>query len=81
MQLLKRLQALGLGKLLSARWENYWSTRAPGTPLSRRERAAQLYCQHFEACGQSAYAQGRLGAQQLISLQTVLNPVTITVLR
>lgn len=75
-QLLKRLQALGLGKLLSARWENYWSTRAPGTPLSRRERAAQLYCQHFEACGQSAYAQGRLGAQQLISLQTVLNPVT-----
>lgn len=75
-QVLKRLQALDLRKLLSVRWENYWNTRAPGTPLSRRERAAHLYCQHFEACGQLTYAQGKLSAQQLISLQTVLNPIT-----
>ncbi|MHA6577464.1 dermonecrotic toxin domain-containing protein [Pseudomonas yamanorum] len=75
-QLLERLKALNLRQLLNARWDNYWNTRAPRTPVSRRERAAQLYCQHFEACGQLAYAQGQLSSEQLLSLQAVLNPVT-----
>lgn len=76
-QLLEHLKALNLGQLLSARWHAYWSTRAPGTPLSRSEHAAQLYRQHFEACGQLSLANGQMTVEQLKPLQPILNPIVL----
>ncbi|MDY7535199.1 hypothetical protein RGV33_26580 [Pseudomonas sp. Bout1] len=72
-QLLQHLKALNLAQLLTEHWNQYWSSRAPGTPLSRADRAAQLYRQHFEACSQLALATGNLSAAQLKPLQPILN--------
>lgn len=63
-QLLERLKALDLEKALDSDWNQYWEARAPGTPLSRRERANQLYRQHFEATVLTAVAQRRVTLEQ-----------------
>jgi hypothetical protein len=73
-QLLGYLNTLNLEQLLKNRWNAYWAARAPGTPLSRTDRVVQLYRQHIEACGQTAYALGHLSTEQLHPLQTRLNP-------
>jgi hypothetical protein len=59
---------------LNERWNAYWDARAPGTPVSRRERASQLYRSHFEACAQVAFARRTLTAQQLQPLLLILDP-------
>jgi hypothetical protein len=59
---------------LNERWNNYWDARAPGTPLSRREWAGQLYRNHFEACAQVAFARRTLSAEQLKPLQLIIDP-------
>jgi hypothetical protein len=59
---------------LNERWNAYWGTRAPGTPLSRREWAGQLYRNHFEACAQVAFARRTLSAEQLKPLQLIIDP-------
>ena len=59
---------------LNDRWKTYWDARAPGTPVSRRERAGQLYRCHFEACAQMAFARRTLTAEQLQPLLLILDP-------
>jgi len=54
---------------------DWWSARAHGTDISRKAQAIQLYRQHFEASSQLAFAQGALSAEQLQTLQTLINPV------
>ncbi len=60
--------------LLTERWAAYWDARAPGTPVSRRERAGQLYRRHFEATAQVAFAGRTLTAEQLQPLLLILEP-------
>ena len=59
---------------LNERWIAYWDTRAPGTPVSRRERAGQLYRSHFEATAQVAFARRTLSAEQLKPLLLIMDP-------
>jgi hypothetical protein len=65
MQLLTRLKALNVEPFIKERWNAYWDARAPGTPVSRRERASQLYRIHFEATVQRAFAERTLTVEQL----------------
>ena len=53
--------------------------RAPGTPLSRRDRAGQLYRGHIEAAAQLGFAQRTLSAEQLKPLWLVLDAGAETV--
>ncbi|MGE8187294.1 hypothetical protein [Pseudomonas sp. NPDC086278] len=55
-------------------WNSYWDARAPGTPMSRREQAGQLYRRHFEACAQVAFARRSLTAEQLKPLLLIIDP-------
>jgi hypothetical protein len=59
---------------LKERWSAYWDARAPGTPMSRREWAGQLYCNHFEATAQVAFARRTLSAEQLKPLLLIIDP-------
>ncbi|KJZ43517.1 hypothetical protein [Pseudomonas fluorescens] len=59
---------------LNQRWNAYWDARAPGTPVSRRERASQLYRNHFEATAQVAFARRTLSAEQLKPLLLIIDP-------
>ncbi|MGZ7455377.1 dermonecrotic toxin domain-containing protein [Pseudomonas sp. Ma2-10] len=59
---------------LNERWNAYWGARAPGTPVSRRERAGQLYRSHFEAAAHVAFARRTLSAEQLKPLMLILDP-------
>ncbi|MBD0678973.1 dermonecrotic toxin domain-containing protein [Pseudomonas sp. PSB11] len=54
----------------------YWNARAPGTPLSRRDRASQLYRDHIEATAHAGFALGSLSAEQLKPLWQVLDAET-----
>ncbi|VVM53129.1 hypothetical protein PS662_00916 [Pseudomonas fluorescens] len=80
MQLLARLQALNVEAFISERWNAYWDARAPGTPVSRRERAYQLYRDHFQATAQRAFAERTLNAEQLKPLWALME-ATSTVVR
>lgn len=82
-----RDSSIGLGELLAnapatpvtidtESWNAYWAARAPGTPLSRRDRAARLYRDHFEAVVQVAFAQRALTAEQLQTLLMLLDSTT-----
>ncbi|AWY43010.1 hypothetical protein DKY63_25090 [Pseudomonas putida] len=74
--------SLGLRQLFSDvptasdRWNAYWDARAPGTPLSRRDRAAQLYREHFEAVTRLAFAQRTLGTVQFNTLSSLMGATT-----
>lgn len=70
-QLLAKLKALSLEQALEARWNTYWDARAPGSPVSRRERASQLYREHLDAAAQLAFARRSLTAEQLLALATL----------
>lgn len=80
LQLLARLKALDVEGFISERWNAYWDAREPGTPVSRRERANQLYRQHFEATAQRGFAERTLSAAQLKPLTALLD-ATATVMR
>lgn len=73
-QLLERLKGLDPAKALEQHWNAYWNARAPGTPVSRHERARQLYGEHIEAVAQMAFARRQLTAQQLQPLWSLLGP-------
>lgn len=73
-QLLERLKDLDPVKALEERWNAYWDARAPGQPVSRVERARQLYGEHIEAVAQMAFARRQLTAQQLQPLWSMLGP-------
>lgn len=73
-QLLEQFKGLDLKAELTTLWNDYWSARAPRSPLSRRDLAARLYRSHFEAAGQLAFAQGSLSAEQLDWCLAALNP-------
>ena len=73
LQLLARLKDLEPAKALDEHWNAYWDARAPGTPVSRRERTAQLYREHFEASVQIAFARRTLDAEQLKPLSLLVD--------
>ncbi|MBV4485307.1 hypothetical protein HU727_006875 [Pseudomonas sp. SWRI153] len=58
---------------LQKSWDAYWQTRAPYTPVSRRERAGQLYRSHFEANAKVAFARRVLSAEQLKLLLSIMD--------
>ncbi|WP_030129600.1 dermonecrotic toxin domain-containing protein [Pseudomonas sp. QTF5] len=58
---------------LQQRWNAYWQARAPYTPVSRRERAGQLYRSHFEANAKVAFARRTLSAEQLKLLLSIMD--------
>lgn len=73
LQLLTRLKSLGVEQAMTERWDAYWDARAPGTAMSRRERAGQLYLDHLEATAQRAFAQRTLSARQLKPLLLLMD--------
>ncbi|XLM14122.1 hypothetical protein DKB71_27370 [Pseudomonas sp. PLMAX] len=73
------LQALFASAPLDEGATAYWQARAPGTPLSRRDRAEQLYRAHIEAAAQLGFALRTLGAEQLKPLWLMLDAGTETV--
>lgn len=79
LQLLARLKTLSTEEFISERWNAYWDARAPGTPVSRRERANQLYRQHFEATAQRAFAERTLNAEQVKPLMLLMDATTTVV--
>ena len=70
------LQALLTNAPPDAGTTAYWEARAPGTPLSRRDRAVQLYRGHIEAAAQMGFAQRTLSAEQLKPLWLILDSGT-----
>lgn len=72
-QLLERLKTLDLLKALDEDWNQYWEARAPATAVSRRERADQLYRDHFEATVLNAAAQRRVTPRQRLSLLSLMD--------
>ncbi|CAI8983626.1 SicP binding protein [Pseudomonas sp. IT-347P] len=73
-QLLERLKALDVEDAHLARWQRFWNARATGTALSHRERAVQLYRDHFEAASHVAMANNSLTAEQVNTLQLIIDP-------
>ncbi|VVO84229.1 hypothetical protein PS874_01831 [Pseudomonas fluorescens] len=74
LQILERLKTLDPVQAHSERWTTFWEQRAPGTAVSRKERATQLYRQHFEAAAHLALARKSLTAEQFKPLQLLLDP-------
>ncbi|WP_347910843.1 DUF6543 domain-containing protein [Pseudomonas grandcourensis] len=52
----------------------WWNARARGTDQTRKAQANRLYRQHFEASSQWAFAQGILQAEQIETLQAIIDP-------
>ncbi|MDT9677126.1 hypothetical protein F6R97_21525 [Pseudomonas sp. JV414] len=73
-ELLEQLKTLNPERLLNHDWERWWSARAPGTAVSRRALAIQLYRQHIEASSQVAHAQRTLTAEQMKPLLALIDP-------
>lgn len=74
LHMLERLKALEPEQSHSERWRTFWSARTPGTAVSRRQRAIELYRDHFEAAAQVAISQRALTADQLKPLQVIIDP-------
>ncbi|WP_223458727.1 dermonecrotic toxin domain-containing protein [Pseudomonas sp. GL-RE-19] len=53
---------------------DWWAARARGTDQSRKAQTNRLYRQHFEASSQWAFAQGILQAEQIKTLQAIIDP-------
>jgi hypothetical protein len=51
----------------------WWNARARGTDQTRKAQANRLYHQHFEATSQWAFAQGILQAEQIETLQAIVD--------
>ncbi|MFM9381833.1 dermonecrotic toxin domain-containing protein [Pseudomonas sp. UV AK001] len=71
-QMLARIKALAPALALDERWNAYWGSRAPWTPLSCRDQAGQLYRGHIEASAQMAFARGTVTAGQLLPLWSLM---------
>ena len=76
LQLLEKLKSLDPAKSHATRWRNFWEARAPRTPVSRSNRATQLYRAHFEATAHTALANQTITAAQLKTLQQVIDSDT-----
>ncbi|WP_223458259.1 MULTISPECIES: dermonecrotic toxin domain-containing protein [unclassified Pseudomonas] len=74
LQMLERLKTLDPVQAHSERWVTFWDKRAAGTAVSRKERATQLYRQHFEAAAHLALARKTLTAEQFKPLQLLIDP-------
>lgn len=79
LQLLAHLKSLNVTAFIREHWNLYWDARAPGTSVSRRERANQLYCNHFEATAQRAFAERTLSAEQLKPLWALMEATASSV--
>jgi hypothetical protein len=73
LQLLTRLHKLNPQEALDQGWNRYWDGRAPDTPVSRRERASQLYRLHLQATAEVALAQRTLTSEQLRPLWLLMD--------
>ena len=74
-ELLKHFTHLNVHHALRSAWVTYWwFTRAPGTPMSRRDHAIAQYSSHLQAAAQWACASGSITAEQLKPLLKVLDP-------
>lgn len=74
LQILNRLRTLDPQQAHAERWRAFWDARAPGTAMSRQDRAKQFYREHFEATVQLALAQKTLSAEQHNPLTLILDP-------
>lgn len=79
-QLLEKLKPLDPQRAHTTRWAEFWEARAPGTPVSRRTHATELYRAHFEASADAAYASKIINAEQLDLLQQIVDsgPAALT---
>lgn len=75
-RLLEAVKALDLKQAVQNGWNAYWMGRAPGTAVSRRVRAAQLYKSHFEASAHFAQSSHVQRADSLQVLHTLIEPHT-----
>ncbi|TKJ73883.1 hypothetical protein PspCFBP13508_07125 [Pseudomonas sp. CFBP13508] len=73
LQLLAKLKPLDPQSVHATRWAEFWEARAPGTPVSRRTRATELYRSHFEASADAAYASKVINAEQRDLLQQIVD--------
>ncbi|WP_332766277.1 dermonecrotic toxin domain-containing protein [Pseudomonas koreensis] len=72
-QLLEKLKPLDPQRAHATRWAEFWEARAPGTPVSRRTRASDLYRAHFQASADAAYASKIIDAEELDLLQQIVD--------
>lgn len=73
LQMLERLKKLDPEQSHNERWQTFWSARAPGTAVSRQQRAVELYRRHFEAAAQLALAEKILTAKQFEPLRLIID--------
>lgn len=73
-QLLEQIKTLDVEDAHADRWQRFWNARATGTALSHRERAVQMYRDHFEAATHVAMANNSLTAEQINTLQLIIDP-------
>ena len=78
-QLLEQLKNLNPARLLNHALERWWNARAPGTAISRRALAIQLYRQHFEASSLVVHAQRMLTAEQMNPLLALIDAFSASV--
>lgn len=67
-----QLSTDALNDALNQRWIDYWNSRAPHSPHSRREQAEQAFTGHLHAAAQLAYYHGHLSHAQLEPLLALL---------
>ena len=53
-------------------WHDYWHSRAPQSPLSRRAKAQSLFTQHMQASAQVAHGLGEIQSAALQPLLALL---------
>ncbi|MGE8150781.1 dermonecrotic toxin domain-containing protein [Pseudomonas vancouverensis] len=73
-QILERLKTLDPENVHNDRWRTFWDSRAPGTAISRKSRATDLYRTLFEAAAQMALALRRVTPDQFKVLDLLINP-------
>ncbi|WP_338476571.1 dermonecrotic toxin domain-containing protein [Pseudomonas khavaziana] len=75
-QWLDELKGLDLEQAIDDNWLRYWRTeRAPYAPVTCLKRAFELYRAHFEASAERLLAEGKINAEVLAPLFSLLHPV------
>lgn len=72
-QVLEGLKKLSPEQAHNERWNTFWSTRAPGTVISRQHRSVELYRHHFLAAAQLALAEKTLTVEQFEPLRLIID--------
>ncbi|AZE53399.1 hypothetical protein C4K03_1228 [Pseudomonas synxantha] len=77
--LLDELKTLDLEQAIDDNWLRYWRTqRAPSAPVTCLNRVIEFYKIHFEASAEHLLAEGKVNAEALAPLFSLINPAPAT---